>query len=164
MTHKLLYGITKERKLAYYDALIILGQNANIDDIIYGNLKQVILQTTADLNEGKRVLPNKSEIMISYELIETVKIPKEKAVLKGEKGIFICTNSQYTGLLTACKTDNYIRQQLGDKLVSFEQFIDNIVNAFLTMALTQALNKKMDDERNALKAETKKSETPITNK
>lgn len=164
MTHKLVYGITKERKLAYYDALITLGQTANIDDTIYGNLKHVILQTTTDLNEGKRVIPNKSEIKISYELIETVKIPKGKAELKGEKGVFICTESQYAGLLTACKTDNYIRQQIGDKLVSFEQFIDNIVNAFLTITLTQALNKKMDDERNALKAETKKSETPITSK
>jgi len=164
LTHKLFYGITKERKLAYYDALIALGNNGNIDDIIYNNFKRVILQTNTDLHEGFRTLPNGLRIPISYELIDSIKIPKAKAKLKGEKGVFLCTESQYTSLVTACKTDNFIRTIVKDEPVSFDQFIDNIVNAYLTLALNEALNKKMDDERNALKAETKKSETPITNK
>lgn len=154
MYHKLKYAILKEKKLAHYEALQVLKIATGIDDLIYQDLKNTIFLATDNLNNGETMLPQGVPIPVTFPKIDSIKIPTGKAQYKGEKGVFLCVQSQYDGLVTACKLENYRRKFVGFPPMSFDQFIDSLINFNINQRIKQAQNQKMDAERNQLKSET----------
>lgn len=153
MTHKLVYGLTKEKRI------ILEKIVPNIDNAIYEALRNTAISVFNDLNDGKRILPDGREVKFKIEKVDAVKIPLTPAEYIGQKSVLICSAGLYIDLVNACKLDNYLRDKDGAEMISFNQFIHNLVNAFVNSIIASHRKQVLDAEMNQIK-----SETPIKTK
>lgn len=148
MTHKLVYALTKEKRELFSKTV------KNIDESIYQFLINATLSTFNSLNNGSRVLPDGREIKFKIEKVDAVKIPLTEAEYRGQKSVLVCSEGTYIDLINACKLDNYLRNKDGAEMISFNQFVTNLVNAFVDGVITEQRKKEREAEMKQILSET----------
>lgn len=144
---KLIFALTKEKKLAYREFLINRKDNRKWDDVILDGFQSVIVTSQREIENKKRILPNLQEVDIDIEEMERTKIPKIKESYEGEKAVFVVDQKFNDYLVTACRLENYTRAKLGLNVLSFPQFINMIANQFASQAREENLKKELQDLR-----------------
>ena len=121
MTHKLYYALTKEIKTEF--SKIVPDIHKSIQDMFTA----MGASAFTSLVNGQRTLPDGRIIKFKVEKVDSVKIPLKSAEYFGEKSVLLCSEAVYNVLINACKLDNYLRDKDGVEMISFNQFINNLV-------------------------------------
>lgn len=153
MTKLLPFHLTKEKKTVLQDFLIEKKYTGNWEDWIFDRLKDIIAKTQSDLQNGFSN-NGKAQIKINAEIISKVKIPSIKSETPGELCKFSCGEKTYYYLETACRIENHLRKTDKADLVSFEQFMDTVVNTQVNALYVGSVLDEIDAERNQIKSET----------
>lgn len=111
--------------------------------------------TFTSLNDGKRILPDGREIKFKIENVDNVKIPLVTASYYGQKSVILCSEPLFTVLVNGCKLDNYLRKKDGIDMISFNQFIDNLVNIHISSVIQNHQKQLLDTSMKELEIPNK---------
>lgn len=148
MSHKIFYALTKEKRELFQQT------TKNIDESIYQFLINVTLSTFNSINNGSRLLPDGREMKFKAEKIDAIKIPLTTAEYRGQKSVLVCSEGTYLDLINACKLDNYLRSKEGGEMISFNQFITNLVNNFIDSVIIDTRKKTREADMKQILAES----------
>lgn len=159
MSHKLIYALTDQRRLAIDDFLertLPPNQRMSRQKYLIEQMKQQALMVSEWIDDKKVILADGNIREFDPDKALAFPLPKEKVIYEGEKAALEIGPELHRNLTNMCRIDNHLRTQDSKPPISFNAWVNELVNMFAKICIRANNKAKLDAEDVA--------ETPIKSK
>lgn len=153
--------VSEQSKISLRDFLVEKSYSGGWDDYIYDKLKEISLNTKALILTGELSTVDKRKVTFTESDLADIKIIHKELPSK-DKTTFTVGIIMYEALENSYKIQSFADKKLKSKepISSFEEYINDSMQAVLKNAIINSYNNELDKERK----EIKNPNTPKPNK